>query len=219
MVRKGLFALGAMLILASSSFAVPNLQLYIPGGSYNSSSETWVTSASSFEVWVVAANLNHGDIYDINLVASLMSGEAPMNGGLTITPFGGSATTFDASDYAYGTPPIGDPLPSHGIFPTNYVQMLVANKTTDGPFVTVPDYTSSTGSNNYGQIFKFNVSTTYDYVHFDAYGYYNCPDGRRIFAPFSHDAERGTPPVPEPATMLLFGIGMAGAGIYRKFRK
>jgi hypothetical protein len=28
-----------------------------------------------------------------------------------------------------------------------------------------------------------------------------------------------TPPIPEPATLLIFGIGLAGAGIYRTLRR
>ena len=39
---------------------------------------------------------------------------------------------------------------------------------------------------------------------------------KREFAPFSHDGEAV---IPEPATMLLFGLGLAGAGIVRRFKK
>ena len=210
-----------MVFLVPAAFAVPNLQLYIPGGTYNTSSETWITSSQSFEVWVIASNLDRlsSPIYDVTLTAALGQGVAAQDGALTITPVGGSAHTYMASEYQFGNPPAtgsdaGD-LPSHGIFPTNYVEFLCASETS-APYVetfNMPDG----GGPTQGNIFKFYVTTTYAMVHFDAYGFLRTHDGKFIKAPFSHDAEMTA--VPEPASMLLFGIGLAGAGLVRRFKK
>ncbi len=207
----------ALMAMASTSFAVPNLQIYIPGAEYDATSETWITSEANHEVWVIAANLNHGDIYDIHLVASLVNGETPVDGALSITDEGSTTTVFNAADFAYGTPPTTDPMPYHGVFPADYAQMLVTSVTTSGPYIDVQDYIPSGdgGTSIYGQIFKFTVSTSYDAVHYNAYGFYDAADGKRIFAPFSHDGEFA---VPEPATAILMGLGLVCAGIYRRFR-
>jgi hypothetical protein len=102
------------------------------------------------------------------------------------------------------------------VYPTNYAEFLVASVTTSGPFVEVPDYSPDVapGSSLYGQIFKFNVSTSYEFVQFDAFGFLGAPDGPRIKAPFSHDVQA----VPEPTTLALFGLGLAAAGFMRKKR-
>jgi len=81
---------GLLFFIVNSAFAVPNLQIYSPDGVYDTGSETWMISSSSFELWVIAANLNQGSIYDITLVASLAQTTSPVDAALTITPFGGS---------------------------------------------------------------------------------------------------------------------------------
>ncbi|MEW6051900.1 MAG: choice-of-anchor N protein [Candidatus Zixiibacteriota bacterium] len=213
-------------LMVPSAFAVPRLQLYIPGATYDNASDTWVTPDQDFELWVVAAKLNRGELFNVNLVASLASGQAAVDGGLQITNAANVTTTFDAADFLYGTPPsTGDDagvMPPHGIFPTNYTEMLVTSQTSS-PYVGVYDYVDpddpDTGFDNFGNIYRFNIHTSYSYLHFDAYGFYRDVDGRFIKAPFSHDAESGKTPVPEPATMLLMGLGLAGAGVVRKFKK
>jgi len=156
--------------------------------------------------------LNKNDIYNITLVAALAQDDTPVDGALTI-----DGNTYNAADFDYGTPPDVDPLPPHGVYPTNYAEFLVASVTTTSDlFREVPDYSPDVapGSSLYGQVFKFNVSTSYEFVQFDAFGFLGAPDGPRIKAPFSHDVQA----VPEPTTLALFGLGLAAARFMRKKR-
>ena len=149
-----------------------------------------------------------------------------------------ATTTVDVSgDMTYGAPPLHDPndsgdsdpndLSGHGIFDTYYSEFafqFVSDNTV--PTYNVQDEpgdpdTDSTGDTYYAA-FTVDVSgLSYPYsVHFDLY---NSTLKKTIdyevdeFAPFSHDAQ--STPVPEPATMLLFGTGLAGLATLGRRRK
>lgn len=224
LMKKVLLLTAIMLFCFSSAFALPNLQLYIPGGTFDSETETWVIGSSDFELWVVADlydgsfdPTHRADLWDIYLVAALAQGTDSSAGNIDIFELGN--VTPETNDmWRYGTPPPSETpsIGGHGIYPTWYTQILVAESTvgmaaTDSLY----DYQDDiTGPKSMGIIFKYFVSTTFDYVHFDAYGYTE-PDGGktdRTVAPFSHDAEM----VPEPTTILLFGLGLGVVGIARR---
>jgi len=206
-------------MLSQAALAIPALQIYIPDATWDASTQTWVTGASDFELWIITANTDSKPIYDLTLAVALASGQAPVAGALSI-----DGTDYDS--FAYGTPPswgddAGD-YPPHGIYPTNYVEMYVS------PLVnTYPETVHNMQPGSYddtapGKIFKFDVSTTYEWVHFDAYGFFNETDGRFTFVPNSHDGEKGRippPNIPEPTTLLLFGSALAVAGGIKKLRK
>jgi len=218
-MKKVLFLIVAVLLVSSSAIAVPSLQLYIddPDAWYDYGTDTWMTSSSDFDLWVIASGLdktNNGTIHHISLVAALGHGIDPSSGSLFITPEGGSAIEYTGGDFTMGTPPI----PAHGIYPTYYHDLWVADRTPEDESLweEVQDWIpgGDGGSNLYGYVYKFGVSTTFDAVHFDAYGFYD--RNKTVFAPFSHDAEYA---IPEPTSMALFGIGLLGGMVYRRFRK
>jgi hypothetical protein len=211
----------AMLMLVPSVFAVPALQLYIDGATYDAGTQTWVTSASSFDLYVIGL-AGQNDV----LVSMALDGGPD---GCSVDVNGSNYNTF-----TYGFPPLandpsihdgGEDLSPHGIFPAWYTEFSAGSYGDVGKIGDVPEgtwdptdgYLPGAGGQR-GEFRKFTINVNGDCgVHFDAYTLNE--DGTvKSFAPFSHDAER-TPGVPEPATMLLFGLGLAGASITRRFKK
>lgn len=216
-MKKLFVLLPALLVLIAcqSAMAIPALQIYIPGAVWNSSSQTWVTDASDFELWVIVANTDSKPVYDLTLVAALDPTEAPVPGALTI-----DGTDYDS--FFYGTPPSwgsnAGNYPPHSIYPSNYAEMQIAALVNTYPETVHNMQPGEFADAAPGITFKFQVSTDYEFVHFDAYGFHNESDGLFKFVPNSHDGEYN---IPEPSTLLLFGsaLGLAGLVTRRRIKK
>lgn len=225
----------SILVLTVSAFAVPDIQLFIDGATYDWGTQSWVASTEgSVDVYVVSANDAKADI----IVCAALG---PTDNPATMTvDFGG--TVINPGDWVYGNPPLppgwdpGGDLAPHGVYPTNFAEihtgayglgMMVGDvqpDTLNGGEYWDPSPTPAfpgAPANASGDWKMFTVDITGPVgssVHFDAYTLN--PDGTiDKFAPFSHDAT--TTLVPEPATIVLMGSGLFGLGLgaYRKRKR
>lgn len=208
----------ALSLIATQAFAIPTLQLYIPGATYVS--ETWVISSNSFELWIIG-NVKLQPIEDVYLATAYATGET---GTITITPAGSSTSLAVAHSGGDGTVPLlGN---GHGLAPhapwgpgTSWYSYLLGDFTSKAD--TIYDYTSGTSDQGTGQINKYNVDIV-GYgsgLHFDAYDHVESQNHTKyVFAPFSHDGENANP-VPEPGTVVLLGAGLLSLAIYGKRRR
>jgi PEP-CTERM motif-containing protein len=227
-------AAALFLLRPAPASAIPNLELDILGGTYDSGNETTISAGQSFTLRALL--LSTGDqtaTYYIS-AAVLPSVTSPANLGSFVL----NGSTYNVtSGLTLGTPPIesvatDDPhdLQSHSVFPTYFTQLSFTFPATPtiSPAYNTADGTTNTNQFQYYRDFTVNTSgLTPGYaIHFDLYdeALFKGVAGVDDFAPFSHDAQScGTSdhpctpnPVPEPTSMLLLGTAVAAAWRGRK---
>ncbi|ACH39876.1 PEP motif-containing protein, putative exosortase substrate [Citrifermentans bemidjiense Bem] len=208
----------ALSLIATQAFAIPALQLYIPGATYLS--DTWVIDSNNFELWVIGNGAKE-PISGVYLAAAYATGET---GTINITRTGSSTSLAVAHSGGDGTVPLlggGASLAPHDPWGagTSWYSYLLGDFTSKAD--TIYDYTTGTADQGTGQINKYNVDIVgyASGLHFDAYDHIESGNHTRyIFAPFSHDGEN-TNPVPEPGTVVLLGAGLLSLAIYGKRRR
>ena len=231
-MKKLMMVLLVSLVAAPAVFSFPVLQLYVDGGTYDAATETWVTAASTFDLYVIG-NAVMSDVM-VSMALDLDQSVDP-NGSVSVNVQGTKYGVTDYSSWTYGYAPLSndpsswdggnDDLQTHGVYPAWFSQFNAGDFDLVGAIgdVQPPSTWNPTmgylpaGNPHLGEFRKFTISLAGAGgvgVHFDAFTLN--PDGTiDKFAPFSHDAEA----VPEPASMLLFGLGLAGVGVFRARRK
>ena len=229
-LSTGLLGLAFMAVALTPAHAVPILQLFIEGATYDVATETWITTASAFTLWVIGdvdpPGPQFAAILNVHLTAAFPTAESgtitltPTTTGLLTdpsTPSAPSQTIFGGNDGVRPTMNDGSLLPAHGVYVagTSFDQWDIGDLSlADSP---VGDFINAFPSTfpDRGQINAYSVSVTgYSLVHFDAFNHVASSTHSK-FAPFSHDAEAA---VPEPTSLIILGLGLAGGAALRARR-
>ena len=227
MLRKSLSSMVfvlALILAPLPAFGIPTLQLITDPGVYDTTTQTWITSAADFTLSAFAVDPTDDAILCVALSEDLFYLDASNNvvfePGTSITIDG---VTLTAADFVYGLPPIstinpdggGGDLGPHEIYPTAFAEIVIDIDAAGTIFDTQPLSGGGFGSYQDGYIYDFAITDAVAGIHFDLY---ILDDEDRILdkAPFSHDAETGTPPVPEPMTLLLLGSGLASIAVLKR---
>jgi hypothetical protein len=232
LIRRSFLGLAAFVALASlsaaapgSAFALPVLQVYIEGGTYDNTTDTWTLdtagtgSGGTARVWVignVSGEGGKGAISDVNMVISYdaqIGTPGVTLSGSTTGGYGGVTDPSTAADGSHvqtvsdGSSPTfsdGSDLPSHGVFGSGreWQQFALGDFTlSDSAIGDFAVNFPSTLSANAGQINVYDISFSgYNGpFHFDVYGDTGVGTRREKHwaAPFSHDGEATFTQVPE----------------------
>lgn len=230
MKTKVLVLAACLLAVGTRAQAIPILQTYVDDATYDSITQTWVSTSSSLTIWVVGNVGARGPIVDVHIAAAYYWGEV---GSLNLSALGDAAapvwdpykpdgsTVIADVDGARPVMQSGDDLPSHGVYGAGraFKQWYLGDFTSTDD--AIQDYTDVPTGSGWGQINKYTVDITgYTSVHFDVYNHVENRI-RSSFNPFSHDGEVDIPEVPEPTSLatITIALGLAGASGLRGIRR
>ena len=235
--RLGLIVAGVIMGYAVESKAVPVLQVYVEGATYDATTETWVgdfDAGGTVRLWTIGnvdGNGGKGTIYDVKLAVAYSSADTPTISLVSSTTggFGGftdpslaNTATFLQTVTDGSTPLLGDgsSLASHGIYGagTSWQEFGLGDfSKTDalgGDFITALPSPPSGGYDI--NVYEVTVTGT-GLVHFDLYNHTESATSGQVkywFAPFSHDGEAGGNGVPDGgSTLALLGLALVGFGV------
>jgi hypothetical protein len=238
-IASAAFTLAMLGLLPLNANAIPVLQLDIAGGGYDDDTDTIVTSSNIFTLYALINPNSFNTLSDTYFISAAVTPQVENAASLGSFVFNGTTVDVTAG-MSYGVPPLeailsadNRDLPTHGIFPTYFrefeLQFDSANRMTSynsqdraKSGAAINTAYSSTGG-MYFASFDVDVSSLAPghEIHFDLYNtsIKNGDIDVSKFAPFSHDAETNSTPVPEPGTLLLMGAGLTGLYFSRKLKR
>jgi hypothetical protein len=233
-------AVCAASLFVTSASAVPVLQLYIEGATYDTQEESWYVPSTTFRLWTIANLTGPGGtqglpITNVRLAAVYDDPGTPVSITISPTTIGGNGAYNGFTDPSKPRVPVSlrtvsdgsSPLiggnrylPPHGEFGSGrtWQEFALGDFTTADSQIADFIHAFPTPSAGYSaQINAYDVVVNGSYAHFDLYGEVVDARGRvsYINAPFSHDATDGPNDVPLPATLALLGIGGIGLAASR----
>ncbi len=240
------FAALALALAAPSANAIPTLQLDIAGGTYDTATQTIVSTGNTFSLYAygLGAGPQAISLTDKFFVSMALVPATTTGGGYGSFTVNGTTVNV-TSDMTAGGPPLestgvidpGD-LATHGVFPTYFAETgFFFDSGVQSAQYNTQDHAGwgpQVGTGMYYKQLNFDISGLAPGlgIHFDLYNQAlitKCKNkvcspldiDINQFAPFSHDAEGLVTAVPEPSgyAMFLAGLGLLGFMLTARKRK
>ena len=214
MLRTPMLLAGALLFGAATAHAIPVLQTYVDGAIYDAQTQSWITSQTDFDLWIVADVGVNGPLQGVRLVVSYFglggtSHFAAMTTSKVTDP--STAATLMLSQTGTGGHPV---LPAHGIFNDAtlhhwedlYLGDLSLTDSPIGDFNGMQPFPTSFPDQGEICVYRVHVEG-WTKVHFDAYGTTVADNGRETTwkTPGSHDGQVPVAPSTWSGVKSLFG--------------